>query len=58
MAATLNEKTNAFIGYIGIKNTKMQTWELSIELMPKENNWGYGSRAIKLFVDWIAKVTD
>lgn len=46
-----------YIGYISLKNTERNLWEISIELLEKFCNKGYGTRAIKLFLPAISAVS-
>lgn len=48
---------NEFIGYISIKDTKSNLWEIAIELLQEQCHKGYGSRAIALFLPAISKIT-
>ncbi len=53
----IRKRDNEFIGYISIKDTKSNLWEIAIELLQKYCNKGYGSRAIALFLPAISKIT-
>lgn len=50
-------KTDDFIGYCSIKNLKLKDWELAIEEFSEFHNKGYGTRALKLFIDRITEIT-
>lgn len=45
------------IGYIGIKNTLDEIWEIAVELDGQYTHKGYGSRSISLFLNELHKRT-
>ena len=45
------------IGYLGIKDTRKEVWEIAIELDKQHTHQGYGSRSIKLYLNEISRVT-
>lgn len=45
------------IGYLGIKDTRKEIWELAIELDGQYTHRGFGSHSIKLFLNELSKVT-
>lgn len=45
------------IGYLGIKDTSADAWELAIELDKQSTNRGIGPRSIRLFLDEINRIT-
>ena len=53
----IRKSDNEFIGYISIKDTKSNLWEIAIELLQEYCHKGYGSRAIALFLPEISKIT-
>ncbi len=54
----IGKSDNEFVGYISIKDTKSNLWEIAIELLQKYCHKGYGSRAVALFLPSISKVTN
>ena len=45
------------IGYLGIKDTRSDMWELAIELDKQYTHQGYGSQSIKLFLNEVSRIT-
>ncbi len=45
------------IGYIGIKDTRTNLWEIAIELDGKSLHQGFGSRSIPLYLNEIHRIT-
>ena len=45
------------IGYIGIKNTLDEMWEIAVELDGKYTRRGYGAKSIRLFLNEIHRIT-
>lgn len=45
------------IGYLGIKDTGSDIWELAIELNKQDTRHGFGPRSILLFLNTISRVT-
>ncbi len=45
------------IGYLGIKDTRKEIWELAIELDKQYTHQGYCSRSIKLYLNEICRIT-
>lgn len=54
----IRKSDDEFIGYISIKDTKSNLWEIAIELLQEHCHKGYGSRAIALFLPAISKITN
>lgn len=52
-----NKTTEKFVGYCSVKNLMKEDWELAIELMPDECHKGYGTEALKIFVDAVHRLT-
>lgn len=48
---------NSYIGYVSVKDTGRDLWEIAIELLAEQCNRGYGARAMKLFLSAISAVT-
>lgn len=46
-----------YVGYCSIKNTAREEWELAMELLPEECHKGYGTEALKIFMDAVHKIT-
>lgn len=44
------------IGYIGLKDTRREPWEIAIELDGQYTHKGYGSRSIRLFLNEIRRI--
>ena len=53
----IRKRDNEFIGYISIKDTKSNLWEIATELLQEYCHKGYGSIAIALFLPAISKIT-
>lgn len=47
-----------FIGYISIKDTKANLWEIAIEILQEYRNQLYGSKALGLFLPTISAITN
>lgn len=45
------------IGYLGIKDTRAETWEIAIELDEKHTRQGYGPQSIVLFLNEVYRIT-
>ena len=43
------EAADTPVGYLGIKDTRADLWDLAIELDGQQTHRGYGSRSIRLF---------
>ena len=54
----IRKSDNEFIGYISIKDTRSNLWEIAIELLKEHCNKGYGSRASALFLPAVSKITN
>jgi RimJ/RimL family protein N-acetyltransferase len=50
-------KENQPLGYLGIKDTSADLWEIAIELDGKYTSQGYGSRSIRLYLNEIRRIT-
>jgi RimJ/RimL family protein N-acetyltransferase len=48
---------NQPIGYLGIKDTSADLWEIAIEIDGKYTHQGYGSRSIRLYLNEIQRIT-
>lgn len=57
VCSIIREDDNQYIGYISIKNSSSNLWEIAIELLEKQCNKGYGTRALALFLPAISKAT-
>lgn len=57
IAAIKHSPDNQFIGYVSIKDTAAEIWEIAIELSPACCGKGYGPIAINIFLDAIHKLT-
>ncbi|MBR4030236.1 MAG: GNAT family N-acetyltransferase [Clostridia bacterium] len=55
--AVIRKSDNAYIGYVGLKDTRKNLWEFCIELLPECCNQGYGFSAVKLFLKEISQIT-
>lgn len=49
---------NVFIGYCGVKNLKRKIWEIAIELKSECCHQGYGYRALKMYLETVANISD
>ena len=47
----------ASVGYLGIKDTRADLWEIAIELDGKHTRYGYGPRSVKLFLNEVCRIT-
>jgi RimJ/RimL family protein N-acetyltransferase len=45
------------IGYLGIKDTGADLWEIAVELDKKYTHLGFGSRSIRLFLNELQRIT-
>lgn len=45
------------LGYLGVKDTRTETWEIAAELDEQYVHHGYGSRSIRLFLNEIHRIT-
>jgi RimJ/RimL family protein N-acetyltransferase len=45
------------IGYIGIKDTSTDLWEIAVELDGKYTHQGYGAHSIRLFLNEVQRIT-
>lgn len=50
-------KENRPVGYLGIKDTSADLWEIAIELDGKYTHQGYGLRSIRLYLNEICRIT-
>jgi RimJ/RimL family protein N-acetyltransferase len=50
-------KENQPIGYLGIKDTSADLWEIAIELDGKYTRQGYGPHSIRLYLNEIRRIT-
>lgn len=57
LCSIINKKDNQFIGYISIKDTSRNLWEIAIELLAEHCNKGYGFRAVSTFLPAVSKLT-
>lgn len=55
--AILRREDNAYMGYVGLKDTSKNLWEFCIELLPEYCNQGYGCTAVKLFLKKVSEIT-
>lgn len=51
-------KENRPVGYLGIKDTRADLWEIAIELDGQFTHKGYGLRSIRLYLNEIQRITD
>ena len=51
------ENNNESVGYLGIKDTACDPWEVAIELDGKHTHCGFGSRCIPLFLNELSRIT-
>lgn len=55
--AVVRKSDNAYMGYVGLKDTTSNLWEFSIELLPEYCKQGNGYRAIKCFLKKVSEIT-
>ena len=53
----ITRENNNFVGYVAVNNTQQILWELSIELLSDFLCNGYGTHALRLFVDKLYEIT-
>ena len=46
VCSILSKKDDSYIGYVSIKNTSKNLWEIAIELLASQCHKGYGTRAM------------
>ena len=51
------KETGEYVGYCSIKNMAREEWEIAMELLPAECHKGYGTEALKIFMDAVHKIT-
>jgi RimJ/RimL family protein N-acetyltransferase len=52
-----NPKENQPIGYLGIKDTSADLWEIAIELDGKYTRQGYGPHSVRLYLNELQRIT-
>lgn len=52
-----NSQNGQPIGYLGIKDTSADMWEIAIELDGESTKYGYGPRSIRLYLNEIQRIT-
>lgn len=52
-----DSKNNQPIGYLGIKDTSAEIWEIAIELDGKYTHQGFGSKSLRLYLNEIQRRT-
>lgn len=52
-----DSKNNQPVGYLGIKDTRAEIWEIAIELDGKYTHQGFGSRSLRLYLNEILRRT-
>lgn len=55
--AIIRKSDGIFVGYIGIKNTRNELWEIAIELLEEYTVMGYGTSAMTAFMKKVAEIT-
>ena len=53
----LDADSGTSVGYIGLKDTRIEPWEIGIELDGQYTQKGYGSRSIRLFLNEVHRIT-
>jgi len=56
--AVVRQADDAYMGYVGLKDTSTNLWEFCIELLPEYCNKGYGCNAVKLFLKKVSEITE
>ena len=49
---------DVFIGYCGVKNLDRKIWEIAIEIKSDYCHQGYGFRALKMYLDTVASISN
>ena len=57
LCSVIHKQDSQFIGYISIKDTSRNLWEIAIELLAEHCNKGYGFRALSTFLPAVSKLT-
>ncbi len=52
------KEDNVFIGYCGVKNLNRKIWEIAIEIKSDYCHQGYGYRALKMYLETVANISD
>lgn len=52
-----NSKDGTPVGYIGVKDTRVDIWEVAIELDGQFTHQGFGSQSIQLFLNEMHRIT-
>lgn len=52
-----NSKDGTPVGYIGVKDTRADIWEVAIELDERFTHQGFGSQSIQLFLNKMHRIT-
>lgn len=55
--AIIRKIDNELIGYVSVKDSRSNLWEISIELLQEHCDRGYGTKAMGLFLPSISKIT-
>ena len=56
--AVIRKSDNKYLGYIMLKSTKRNLWEIAIEFLKEFCHEGYGRRTVNLFLKEISAITD
>ena len=54
----VKKEDNAFIVYCGVKNLNRKIWEIAIEIKSDYCHQGYGYRALKMYMETIADISN
>ena len=57
LCSIFEKKSREFVGYISLKDTRSNLWEIAIELLAEHCNKGYGTRAIQIFLPAISAIS-
>lgn len=52
------KEDNGFIGYCGVQNLNRKIWEIAIEIKSDYCHQGYGYRALKMYLETIANISN
>lgn len=55
--AIIRKSDNAYLGYVGLKDTSVNLWEFCVELLPEHCNQCYGYMAVKCFLKKVSEIT-
>lgn len=57
VCSILKKEDKKYVGYVSIKDSSRNLWEVAIELLAEQCNQGYGFRAMSLFIQAVSNAT-